>query len=139
MRESQWTTSCFTAASSSASGRSAASHHCTRLTERRLSRSCHQIVRLHQRQHLRAGRRPRRQLLEAAQRRFHRDLLERGQHVAIGEPPHVERIAWRELRLDRAGARHHRASARFSPCDVSHVCMRSAPLWRPSAIIAHPR
>eukprot|EP00964_Phaeocystis_antarctica_P065255 scaffold39339_cov62-Phaeocystis_antarctica.AAC.4 len=65
----------------------------------------HQPVLLHQRQHLRAGRRLRRQLLEAVKGRPDRGLLERGQRVEIGEPPHVERVAWCELRLDRAGAR----------------------------------
>eukprot|EP00964_Phaeocystis_antarctica_P064790 scaffold39017_cov60-Phaeocystis_antarctica.AAC.3 len=65
----------------------------------------HQPVLLHQRQHLRARRRLRRQLLEAAKGRLHGGLLEAGQRVEVGEPPHVERVARSELQLDRIGAR----------------------------------
>eukprot|EP00964_Phaeocystis_antarctica_P013006 scaffold7125_cov54-Phaeocystis_antarctica.AAC.6 len=65
----------------------------------------HQPVLLHQLQHLRAGRRLWRQLLEAAKGRRDRGLLERGQCVEISEPPHVEGVARCELRLDREGAR----------------------------------
>eukprot|EP00964_Phaeocystis_antarctica_P047868 scaffold27703_cov75-Phaeocystis_antarctica.AAC.8 len=45
-----------------------------------------------------------RQLLEAAQRHLHCGLLERRQREDIGEPPHVERVGWREPRPDRIGA-----------------------------------
>eukprot|EP00964_Phaeocystis_antarctica_P048957 scaffold28351_cov52-Phaeocystis_antarctica.AAC.3 len=65
----------------------------------------HQPVLLHQRQHLRSRRQLRRQLLEAAQRRLHRGLLERRQREDIGEPPHVERVGRRDARPDRVGAR----------------------------------
>eukprot|EP00964_Phaeocystis_antarctica_P147366 scaffold113915_cov71-Phaeocystis_antarctica.AAC.1 len=65
----------------------------------------HQPVLLHQRQHLRARRQLRRQLLKAAQRHLHRGLLERWQREDIGEPPHVERVGRREPRPDRVGAR----------------------------------
>ena len=65
----------------------------------------HQPVLLHQRHHLRARRLLRGQLLEAAQRRLHRRLLERRQREDVGEPPHVERVRRREPRPDRAGAR----------------------------------
>eukprot|EP00964_Phaeocystis_antarctica_P126361 scaffold90061_cov66-Phaeocystis_antarctica.AAC.27 len=65
----------------------------------------HQPVLLYQRQHLRARRQLRRQLLEAAQRRLHRGLLERRQREDIGEPPHVERVGRSEPRPDRLGAR----------------------------------
>eukprot|EP00964_Phaeocystis_antarctica_P065995 scaffold39856_cov64-Phaeocystis_antarctica.AAC.8 len=65
----------------------------------------HQLVLLHQRQYLRARRQLRRQLLEAAQRRLHRGLLERRQREGVGEAPHVERVGRREPRADRMGAR----------------------------------
>eukprot|EP00964_Phaeocystis_antarctica_P037967 scaffold21718_cov58-Phaeocystis_antarctica.AAC.2 len=73
--------------------------------EHRLLALGHQPVLLHQRQHLRARRQLRRHLLEAAQRRLHRGLLERRQREDIGEPPHVERVGRREARADRVGAR----------------------------------
>eukprot|EP00964_Phaeocystis_antarctica_P011545 scaffold6389_cov75-Phaeocystis_antarctica.AAC.8 len=65
----------------------------------------HQPVLLHQRQYLRARWQLRRQLLEAAQRRLHRGLLERRQREDVGEAPHVERVGRREPRPDRVGAR----------------------------------
>eukprot|EP00964_Phaeocystis_antarctica_P026058 scaffold14653_cov66-Phaeocystis_antarctica.AAC.8 len=65
----------------------------------------HQPVLLHQRQHLRARRQLRRQLLEAAQCRLHRGLLKRRQREGVGEPPHVERVGRSEPRTDGVGAR----------------------------------
>eukprot|EP00964_Phaeocystis_antarctica_P121216 scaffold84902_cov63-Phaeocystis_antarctica.AAC.2 len=65
----------------------------------------HQPILLDERQHLRARRQLRRQLLEAAQRRLHRGLLERRQREDVGEPPHIERVGRHEARPDRVGAR----------------------------------
>eukprot|EP00964_Phaeocystis_antarctica_P075222 scaffold46379_cov72-Phaeocystis_antarctica.AAC.1 len=64
-----------------------------------------QLIFLHQRQHLRARRQLRRQLLEAAQRRLHRGLLEHRQREGVSEPPHVERVGRGEPRADRDSAR----------------------------------
>ena len=119
---------CFIAASSGGLGQPGG------LPTRQLPRSSlgHQAVLLHQRQHLRAGRRLRLQRLEAAQRRLHRDLLERG--GVCGRD-------WRAAtRRAHCTARAARGSRRRTPssglADASRLRMRSAQSWRASAILA---